>query len=87
MTSSVHTNTSALIALQNLNRTNDRLEAVQGRVNTGLKVQGAKDNASVWAIAQGQRADLGALNAVQICQLLDEQGVITPQGGYRSITV
>ena len=66
MTSSVHTNTSALIALQNLNRTNDRLEAVQGRVNTGLKVQGAKDNASVWAIAQGQRADLGALNAVQM---------------------
>lgn len=66
MTSSVHTNTSALIALQNLNRTNDRLEAVQGRVNTGLKVQGAKDNASVWAIAQGQRADMGALGAVQM---------------------
>jgi flagellin len=66
MTSSVHTNTSALIALQNLNRTNERLEAVQGRVNTGLKVQGAKDNASVWAIAQGQRADLGALNAVRM---------------------
>ncbi|GAD58977.1 flagellin [Brevundimonas sp. BAL450] len=66
MTSSVHTNTSALIALQNLNRTNERLEAVQGRVNTGLKVQGAKDNASVWAIAQGQRADLGALSAVQM---------------------
>lgn len=66
MTSSVHTNTSALIALQNLNRTNERLEAVQGRVNTGLKVQGAKDNASVWAIAQGQRADMGALSAVQM---------------------
>ena len=66
MTSSVHTNTSALIALQNLNRTNERLEAVQGRVNTGLKVQGAKDNASVWAIAQGQRADMGALGAVQM---------------------
>lgn len=66
MTSSVHTNTSALIALQNLNQTNQRLEAVQGRVNTGLKVQGAKDNASVWAIAQGQRADMGALSAVRM---------------------
>ncbi|MFN3814874.1 flagellin [Brevundimonas sp.] len=66
MTSSVHTNTSALIALQNLNLTNQRLEAVQGRVNTGLKVQGAKDNASIWAIAQGQRADMGALSAVQM---------------------
>ena len=65
MTTSVHTNTSALIALQNLNKTNDQLADVQGRVNTGLKVQGAKDNASVWAIAQGQRADVGALGAVK----------------------
>ena len=64
-TNSVHTNTSAAIALQNLSRTNERLEAVQGRVSTGLKVQGAKDNASIWAIAQGQRADVGALAAVK----------------------
>lgn len=66
MTTSVHTNTSALIALQNLNKTNERLADVQGRINTGLKVQGAKDNASVWAIAQGQRADVGALQAVKM---------------------
>lgn len=66
MTTSVHTNTSALIALQNLNKTNDQLADVQGRINTGLKVQGAKDNASVWAIAQGQRADVGALGAVKM---------------------
>jgi flagellin len=66
MTSSVHTNTSALIALQNLNKTNERLADVQGRINTGLKVQGAKDNASIWAIAQGQRADMGALAAVKM---------------------
>ncbi|WP_299177174.1 flagellin [uncultured Brevundimonas sp.] len=64
MTTSVHTNTSAMIALQNLNRTNDQLAATQGRVSTGLKVQGAKDNAAVWAVAQGQRADKGSLEAV-----------------------
>lgn len=64
MTTSVHTNASALIALQNLNRTNDQLAAAQSRVNTGLKVQGAKDNAAVWAVAQGQRADKGSLEAV-----------------------
>ena len=64
--SSVHTNVSALSALQNLNKTNERLADVQSRVNTGLKVQGAKDNASIWAIAQGQRADLGALNSVKM---------------------
>jgi flagellin len=65
MTNSVHTNTSAQIALQNLTRTSDRLTDVQGRISTGLKVQGAKDNAAIWAIAQGQRADIGALSAVK----------------------
>lgn len=65
MTNSVHTNNSAAIALQNLSRTNDRLADVQGRISTGLKIQGAKDNAAIWAIAQGQRADVGALSAVK----------------------
>ncbi|WP_295215951.1 flagellin [uncultured Brevundimonas sp.] len=64
MTTSIHTNTSAMIALQNLNRTNDQLAATQSRVNTGLKVQGARDNAAVWVVAQGQRADRGSLEAV-----------------------
>jgi flagellin len=65
MTNSVHTNTSAAIALQNLTRTNERLGDVQSRISTGLKVQGAKDNAAIWAIAQGQRADVGALSSVK----------------------
>ena len=66
MTIGVHTNQAALIALQNLNKTNDSMEGVQGRISTGLKVQGAKDNASVWGIAQAQRADIGALSAVKM---------------------
>ncbi|GAA0643078.1 flagellin [Brevundimonas lenta] len=65
MTNSVHTNASAAIALQNLTTTNNRLSDVQSRVSTGLKVQGAKDNAAIWAIAQQQRADVGALGAVK----------------------
>lgn len=64
-TNSVHTNAAAAVALQNLSRTNDNLTGVQNRVSTGLKIQGAKDNAAIWAIAQGQRADLGALSAVK----------------------
>ena len=65
MTNSVHTNAAAAVALQNLSKTNETLTGVQNRISTGLKVQGAKDNAAVWAIAQGQRADLGALSAVK----------------------
>lgn len=66
MTISVHTNKSALTALQNLNKTNDQLGETQNRINTGLKINNAKDNAAVWAIAQGQRADIGALGAVKM---------------------
>ncbi|ATQ43450.1 flagellin [Caulobacter mirabilis] len=66
MAISVHTNQSALLALQNLNKTNDQLAGAQNRISTGLKISGPKDNASVWGIAQAQRADVGALGAVKM---------------------
>lgn len=61
---SVNTNYSAMVALQNLNMTNDQLEQVQNRINTGFKVGSAKDNGAVFAIAEGQRARLNALASV-----------------------
>jgi flagellin len=65
MTISVNNNAAALVALQNLNKTNDQLNGVQTRISTGLKIGTAKDDASVWAIAQGQRADTMSLAAVK----------------------
>jgi flagellin len=65
MAISVQTNASALVALQNLNHTNDQLSETQNRISTGLMISTAKDNASVWAIAQGQRADVSSLSAVR----------------------
>ncbi len=65
MANSVNTNLGALVALQNLNATNAELAATQTRINTGKKVSTAKDNGAIWAIAQGQRADIGALGAVK----------------------
>lgn len=62
---SINTNVAAQIALQNLNATSERLTLTQNRVSTGLKVQGAKDNAAVWAIAQNQRADTQAYESVK----------------------
>ncbi|MFC7378515.1 flagellin [Brevundimonas sp. GCM10030266] len=62
---SVNTNMGAMVALQNLSVTNSELATVQSRINTGKKVNSAKDNGAVWAIAQGQRAEMGALNAVK----------------------
>ena len=66
MTLSVNTNQPALIALQNLNKTNDEMGTVQSRINTGLAISNAKDNAAVWSIAQDQRADRAALSAVKM---------------------
>ena len=62
---SVNTNVGAMVALQNLNRTNNDLATTQSRINTGLKVASAKDNGAIWAIAQNQRSEAGALNAVK----------------------
>jgi len=64
MTISVHTNTSAMIALQNLNKTNGEMLTVQNRISTGLKISGSKDNAAIYAVAQNMRADVSALGAV-----------------------
>ena len=66
MSISVHTNNAAMVALQNLNATQTELQQVQNRISTGLSISDAKDNASIWAIAQGQRADIGALGAVKM---------------------
>jgi flagellin len=66
MAMSVHTNEAALVALQNLNKTTADLSDAQNKISTGLAIAGAKDNAAVWAIAQGQRADIGSLGAVKM---------------------
>ncbi len=60
----INTNPGAMIALQNLNKTNMDLQQVQQRINTGLAVSSAKDNGGVYAIAQSMRADVGGYKAV-----------------------
>ena len=61
---SVNTNYGAMIALQNLNKTNSELDQAQNQINTGLKIAGPKDNGAIWAIAQNMRMDVQAYNAV-----------------------
>ena len=60
----VNTNPGAMIALQNLAKTNMELAVVQNRISTGLIVGSAKDNGAIFAIAQSMRADVAAFNAV-----------------------
>ena len=65
MSLSVNTNMGAMVALQNLNSTNNQLGAIQNHIDTGLKVAGAKDNSAVYAIAQNARGTTGALDAIK----------------------
>tara|TARA_Y100000052_G_scaffold19324_1_gene18957 strand:+ start:28153 stop:28956 length:804 start_codon:yes stop_codon:yes gene_type:complete len=52
-------------ALQQLSKTNSDLETTQGRISSGYKVAGARDNSSVFAVAQNVRGDIAALTSVQ----------------------
>jgi flagellin len=64
MSFSVNTNAGALVALQNLSVTQNQLGTTQNRINTGLKISSAKDNAAIYGIAQNQRAVSNSLNSV-----------------------
>ncbi|WP_262694980.1 flagellin [Kordiimonas aquimaris] len=64
MAFSINVNASALDALRNLNQTSGDLQDVQTRINTGLRISSAKDNAAVFSIAQTLRGDLRGLSAV-----------------------
>ncbi len=64
MSISVQNNSSALLALQNLNRTNDQLSTVQQEIASTLAVSQPKDNPTVWATAQGQQVNVNGLASV-----------------------
>ena len=64
MAFSVNTNAGAFAALQNLNKTASELTTTQNRINTGLRVSSAKDDAATFAIAQTLRGEVAGLSAV-----------------------
>lgn len=65
MALSVNTNAAAMVALQNLNKTNMALEETQTKINTGLRVAGAKDDGGIFAIAQRMRSQVAGYGVVQ----------------------
>jgi len=62
---SVNTNIGAMVALKNLSASQFELSKTQDQISTGLRVTGARDDGSIFAIAQGLRSDLKAFDAVQ----------------------
>ena len=47
------------------NAINAEMAEVQTRITTGRRVNSAKDNPAIWAIAQNQRAEVRALDSVR----------------------
>jgi flagellin len=62
---SINTNVGAMVALQNLNKSNAALEKTQLHITTGLKINGPKDDAATYAIAQRMRGDIAGMGAVK----------------------
>jgi flagellin len=64
MVTSVNTNVNAMAAIQSLNMISSQMTSTQSAIESGLKVNSAADNPAVFTIAQGLRANVGALSAV-----------------------
>ena len=64
VSNSIMTNTSAFVALKNFQSINSKTETSQNRVSTGLRIASAMDSASIFAVAQGIRAEVSALSSV-----------------------
>ena len=85
MVMSVNTNVGAMVALQNLALTNKDLIMTQLRVTTGLRVNGPKDDAATFAIAQNMRGDIAGYGSVGISLAMGESVVNVAIDAAKSI--
>ena len=85
MALSVNTNVGAMVALRNLNKTQQMLEQTQLRITTGLKINGPKDDASTYAIAQRMRGDIAGMQAVKTALATGDSTVNTAISGGKAI--
>lgn len=63
MVNSINTNASSLGGLQNLNRSQSSTLSTNNQISTGKKVNGPKDDAATFAIAQKLLGEVGGLGA------------------------
>ncbi len=61
---SILTNTSAMVALQNLRSINSNLVDTQNQIATGKKISSAKDNSAIWAVSKVLESDVNAFKAI-----------------------
>jgi flagellin len=83
---SLLTNTSAMIALQNLRTVNTGLATVQEQISTGKKVGSARDNAAIFAISTVMQSDVQGFKAISSSLNLGSSTVAVARGAAEQIT-
>jgi flagellin len=83
--SSILTNTSAMVALQNLKAINMDLSKTQNEISTGKSISSASDNASMWAISKVMEADVAGFSAISKSLALGESTVAVAAAGAEKI--
>ena len=83
--SSILTNTSAMVALQNLKAINMDLSKTQNEISSGKSISSASDNASMWAISKVMEADVAGFSAISKSLALGESTVAVAAAGAEKI--
>ena len=83
--SSILTNTSAMVALQNLKSINMDLSKTQNKISTGKSISSASDNASMWAISKVMESDVAGFSAISKSLALGESTVAVAAAGADKI--
>jgi len=82
---SILTNAGAQVALQSLGKINKALDVTQQRVTTGLRVNGPKDDAASYTIAQRMRSTVAGNESVKVALANGESVVNTAVEAGKSI--
>ena len=83
---SLLTNTSAMVALQNIRTISSDLAKVQEQISTGKKVAGARDNAAVFAITTIMDSDVKGFQAISSSLNLGSSTAGVASGAAETIT-
>jgi len=83
---SVNTNVGAMLALQNLGKTNRMMDPTQRAITTSLRVSVPKQDASSYVIAQNMHGDISGLGAVKTALANGEATVNTALTAGQSIS-
>ncbi len=83
---SILTNTSAMIALQNLRTINNDLVDTQNQIATGKKVATAKDNSAIWAVSKVIESDVNSFKAISDSLNLGDSTIAVAREASETVT-